>query len=57
MLWVRAGGYFTYLKGPLAAKIQTFRNLGKPVKEPIEAPVLEAADTCSVCCYPFFLGL
>lgn len=53
MLWFRAGGYFTYLKGPLAAKIQTFRDLDKPVEEPVEAPVPEAPDPGSACAAHF----
>lgn len=52
----RAGGYFTYLQGPLAAKIQAFRGLDKPSKEPIEAPEL-SPDTCSVHYHPFLLWL
>lgn len=49
----RGGGYFTYLQGPLAAKIQTFRGLDKPVKEPIEALAL-SPDSSSVHYHPFF---
>lgn len=42
---------------PLAAKIQTFRDLDKPVKEPVEASVVEATDPRLVYVRPFFLGL